>query len=99
MIVVRNVFRLKFGKARDAKEAMKTLLSINRRLGYGQDVRILTDVTGPFYTMVLEMTFGSLADVERGSKAIMEDAGWKDAYAKMVPLVESGVREIYNVVE
>lgn len=99
MIVVRNVFRLKFGKAREAKEAMKDLLSINRRLGYGQAARVLTDVTGPFYTMVLEMTFASLGDLEQGAKATMGDAGWKDAYAKLVPLVESGGREIYNVAE
>ena len=36
MIVVRNVFQLKFGKAREAKEAMKALLAINQKMAvYG----------------------------------------------------------------
>ena len=98
MIVVRNVFRLKFGKAREAQEAMKELNAINSRLGHGQGVRILTDMTGPFYTMVLELSFASLSDMEKSSQAIMSDAGWKAAYAKLVPLVDSGDREIFNVV-
>jgi len=98
MILVRNVFRLKFGKARDAREAMKHLIAINRRLGFAQETRVLTDVTGPFYTLVLEMSFPSMAELERG-QSTMSDAEWKDAYAKFVPLVESGHREIFSVVE
>ena len=99
MIVVRNVFQLKFGKAREAKEAMKELLAINRRIGSAKETRVLTDVTGDFYTVVLEFSFPSLGDFERGQAAVMADAGWKDAYGRMVPLVESGHREIFSVVE
>ena len=98
MIVVRNVFQLKFGKAREAKEAMKTLLGINRKLGFAQDMRVMTDVTGPFYTLVLEMTFPTLAELER-EQPMMADASWKDAYAKFVPLVKSGHREVFSIVE
>ena len=97
MIVVRNVFRLKFGKAREAQEAMNHILEISRPLGFTES-RILTDVTGPFYTLVHEMTFPSLADLER-AQGNMGDPAWKDAYAKFVPLVESGHREIFRVVE
>ncbi|MGH9440648.1 MAG: NIPSNAP family protein [Thermoanaerobaculia bacterium] len=99
MIVVRNVFQLKFGKAREAKEAMTTMLAINKRIGQAKETRVLTDVTGPFYTMVLELSFPSLSDLERGQAAIMADAAWKDAYAKIVPLIESGHREIFSIVE
>ena len=98
MIVVRSVFRLKFGKAREAKEAMENLLAVNRRLGAGQEMRVLTDISGPFYTLVLEMSFPSLAAFEE-AESTMGDAAFKDAYAKFVPLVESGHREIFRVVE
>jgi predicted LPLAT superfamily acyltransferase len=98
MIVVRNVFQLKFGKAREAKEAMKTMIALNRKMGFAKESRVLTDVTGPFYTMVLELTFPSLADLDR-EQSMMGDAAWKDAYAKFVPLVRSGHREVFNVVE
>ena len=99
MIVVRNVFRLKFGKAREAKEAMEEQLAISRRIGHAQSIRVLTDLSGPFYTLVLELTFPSMGDLEREQHAITADAGWKAAYAKFVPLVESGHRELYSVVE
>ena len=58
MIVIRNVFRLKFGKAREAVALMKEGLAIQKRVMAGQEfsTRILTDVTGPFYTLVLEST-------------------------------------------
>ena len=58
MIVIRNVFRLKFGKAREAVALMKDGLAIQKRAVTGVDfsTRMLTDVTGPFYTLVLELT-------------------------------------------
>jgi hypothetical protein len=98
MIVVRNVFGLKFGKAREAKEAVKALIALNKKMGFAKEIRLLTDVTGPFYTMVLEMTVPSLAELER-EQSMMSDASWKDAYAKFVPLVRSGHREVFSVVE
>jgi hypothetical protein len=98
MVVVRNVFRLKFGKAREAREAMKSVIAAARRVGMVEPGRVLTDVTGPFYTLVHELTFPALADLERAQQN-MSDPAWKDAYAKFVPLVESGYREIFRVVE
>jgi hypothetical protein len=98
MVVVRNVFRLKFGKAREAQEAMKSVIAAARRVGMVEPGRVLTDVTGPFYTLVHELTFPALADLERAQQN-MSDPAWKDAYAKFVPLVESGYREIFRVVE
>ncbi|HET7451810.1 MAG TPA: NIPSNAP family protein [Thermoanaerobaculia bacterium] len=98
MVVVRNVFRLKFGKAREAQEAVKNILAVSRRIGLAEPGRVMTDVTGPFYTLVHELTFPELADLERMQQN-MSDPAWKDAYAKFVPLVESGYREIFRVVE
>ena len=99
MIVVRNVFQLKFGKAKEARELMKEGVAISNRLGHAKATRVLTDLSGSFYTLVFELSFPSLADLEHGQQAITADAGWKAWYAKMVPLVESGHREIYSVVE
>jgi hypothetical protein len=49
MIVIRNVFRLKFGKAREAVALFKEGIAIQKRVGAGLDfsTRLLTDVTGP----------------------------------------------------
>ena len=58
MIVIRNVFRLKFGQAREAVAVAKEGLAIQKRVltGVEHSSRLLTDVTGPFYTLVLELT-------------------------------------------
>ena len=64
MIVVRNVFQLKFGKAREAVAVMKEGVAIQKRLAAEGSARLLTDVTGRHYTLVLEMTLPNLAALE-----------------------------------
>jgi hypothetical protein len=101
MIVIRNVFRLKFGKAREAVALFKEGLAIQKRVGAGMDfsTRLLTDVTGPFYTVVLELTVPSLGAFEGEAPKLMGDKDWQANYQKLTPLVESGHREIFTVVE
>ena len=97
MIVVRNVFRLKFGKAREAVAAMKEGVAIQKRLGVDVGQRLLTDLTGPFYTLVLEITLPNLSAVETTLSKVMSDKEFHANYEKFVPLVESGHREIFHV--
>jgi predicted thioredoxin/glutaredoxin len=100
MIVVRNVFQLKFGKAREALAVWKDGRALFQRLGMPMEKsRILTDVVGPFYTMVLENTFESLTDYERAGKEVMGNEEWRAWYARLTPLCEGGHREIFSVVE
>jgi len=99
MIVVRNVFRLKFGKAKDALALWKEGREIARRTGSGEKMRAMTDLVGPFYTLVMEEEFQSLGDMERDMQREMGVEEWKVWYQKFVPLVESGYREIFTVVE
>jgi len=99
MIVVRNVFRLKFGKAREALAILKQGIEIQERIGTEFSPRLLTDVTGPFYTVVLELTAPNLAAFEAAAPKIMGDKDWQANYHKLAPLVESGYREIFTLVE
>jgi len=101
MTVIRNVFRLKFGKAREAVALFKEGIAIQKRIGAGLDVstRLLTDVTGPFYTVVLELTVPSLGAFEGAAPRLMGDPDWQANYQKIAPLVESGYREIFTLVE
>src|SRR5215510_5051254 len=99
MILVRNVFRLKFGKAREAVAVMKEGLAIQKKLASGISARLLTDLSGDFYTLVLELTVPSLATLESTQNQIMSDKEWQANYQKFVPLVESGHREIFTIVE
>jgi hypothetical protein len=101
MIVIRNVFRLKFGKAREAVALFKESDAIQKRVGAGADfqVRLLTDVTGAFYTVVMEITAPSLAAFEAGAPQLMGNKDWQANYQKITTLVESGYREVFSVVE
>ncbi len=99
MIVVRNVFQLKFGKAREAVAICKEGIALFQRLGFTKESRLLTDVSGNFYTLVLENSFDSLADFERGGKENMGKEEWRAWYARFSPLCEGGHREIFSVVE
>jgi len=99
MIVVRNVFKLKFGKAREAIAAIKEIAAVTPPASGGESgVRVLTDVTGDFYTLVLELSDKDLTAFEQRAKKTMADPQWQAAYQKLTPLVESGHREIFNVV-
>ena len=101
MIVVRNVFQLKFGKAREAVALMKESLAIQKRALSGVEfsTRVLTDVTGPFYTLVLELTMPNLSAFETNAPKLFADKEWQASYEKMAALVDSGHREIFTIVE
>lgn len=101
MIVIRNVFQLKFGKAREATALMKEGLAIQKRVVTGVDfsTRMLTDITGPFYTLVLELTLSNMASFESYAPRLFGDKDWQASYQKFAPLVESGHREIFTIVE
>lgn len=98
MILVRNVFKLKFGKAREALALWKEGARFIRQSGAGS-VRVCTDLTGPYYTLVVESTHASLAEFEKMRPSAADEANWKKWYEKFIPLVKSGGREIFNIVE
>jgi hypothetical protein len=99
MIVVREVFQLKFGKAKEAKAAWKDFSALRKKHGLPES-RVLTDYTGEYYTFIIEDTFNDIADFDRSLKS---EVGMKEFgewyHAKFVPLVDSGRREIFSVVE
>jgi hypothetical protein len=99
MIVVRNTFRIKFGQAKPAIAAFKEILALNAKLGVGAKSRLLSDLTGPSYTLLFEMEFASLGDWENQSMKIMGSDAWRATYDRFVPYAEGGSREIFNVVE
>jgi hypothetical protein len=98
MIVVRDIFQLHFGKAREAIALAKEMRVIEQAAGYPV-ARILTDVVGEYYTLVMESTFENLAQHETGLRQGTQDPRWRELYATFVPLVRSGRREVFRVVE
>lgn len=99
MIVVRNVFRLKFGQAKPAVALWQDGLELIQRGGFSGSCRVLTDLVGPSYTLVFEHTSESLATWEKEAPSVMGTEEWKQWYDKFIPLVESGYREVFTVRE
>ena len=98
MIVVRNVFQLKFGKAKDAKVLIKEFHGLMKKYGHAPS-RFMTDLTGEFYTLEMETSYDTLAAYEKSSEDETGAKEFGDWYGKFVPLVQSGHREIFNILD
>ncbi len=97
MITVRDIFHLKFGKAKDAKSLINEFKEIGKKVNFPVG-RVLTDlVTNHSYTLVLESDWKSLSDWENSMKDGTGMDEWQKWYQKFIPLCESAKREIYNV--
>ena len=93
MIIVRDVFRAKYGKGGELVELLKAAQQDMPR----SFTRILSDASGPFFTIVTELEVASLADWENLMKKVFADPKFGQWFVQMVSLVESGRREFYNV--
>ena len=96
MILVRQVFQAKYGKGDELVALLKELRDI---LPTGANMRILTDASGPFVTVVTENEVPSLGEWEQLFRQNMGRPEMGQWFGRMVPLVESGSREFYNIVE
>jgi hypothetical protein len=101
MIVVRNIFRMKFGEAKQAGELWKQAVGVLEQSGVGRgNARLLTDLAGgPFYTFVLETTHESLAQWEEHGRTIRANPKWKEVYPKIAAMTVEGSREIFTVID
>ncbi len=98
MIVVRNVYRLRFGAAREVRALLGPRSEIMTRAGL-PPARHLVDLTGPCDTLVVESTHASLAEFEAGLKRLFGDPAWAAWFEEFRTLVVSGEREILTIVE
>ena len=100
MIVVRDIFHIKFGKAREVTDLFKEGIAIFKKVGFGAlNIRLLTDLVGePYYTTILETMYESVASWEQSSQAVRGSEEWRVWYQKLIPLIDNGERKIYSVV-
>ncbi len=95
MILVRNVFQAKFGKSDELVAIFKQMLQVMSEPVNNQ--RILTDLSGPFYTVVLEAQVESLAEWERSRAEMFTNPQFGAVFARTIDLVESGHAEYYTI--
>ena len=95
MIVIRNTFQLKFGKAKEAKAIVLKIREIENN---NMRMRVLSDITGPFYTLVIEFEEESLTAWEKRQQETLAMAELRPHFEALYELTVSGHREIMNVI-
>jgi hypothetical protein len=97
MFVERNVFHLKFGMAKGAiivwKEYLQKVQSSNQNI----HARLLTDITGRGYTIVLELSYEQYAALEPAKCLLTKQEGWQEFYQQFIPLCEYAERTQYKL--
>lgn len=98
MLIIRDVFQVKWGRVNEAVALMKEVRDTwNSQGKKGFGVRIMTDAAGPFFTMVVESEAQDLADWQRLNAAAFADPDFAAWFARTGELVDSGRREFYNL--
>jgi hypothetical protein len=94
-ILVRHVFQAKYGRGDEIVAALKEMSGgmTERVRGY----RVLTDLSGPFFTVVMEYEVESLGEFEKGMAEAFSDPRMQEFMGRTAPLIESGRREFYTV--
>jgi len=98
MIVVRGVFQAKYGKGNELVQLLKEGTEM-WPTSTGRNARIMTDLSGPFFTVVSEAEYDSFSAWEADAQETFGDARFAAWFERMAPLVEGGRREFYNLVE
>ena len=93
MILVRTVFQVKWGKMDEVLAGMARMGSLSHDLGRPRP-RLLTDLGGPMFTLVLELEVESLDQWQQ--QQMFHDPQWQAATASMPDVFESGRTEFYT---
>ena len=100
MMIVRDVFQAKYGRG---DELVALFKEITEHWNQGKHQvqlhshRILTDASGPFFTVVTELEVEDFVAWQQFMAEEFAMPQFGDWFARMMPLVESGRREFYNV--
>lgn len=98
MILVRLTFQVKWGRVQEVVDGLKQSEAMMRRIsGANSRVRILTDLSGPFNTVVQEVEVASLAEWERQRAALFADPEFQQREASIEPPFESGRTEFFTI--
>ncbi len=98
MIVVRTVFHAQFGKGGAlAAEFTRMAGQMSADMGYAGRWRVMTDLSGPFDTVVQEIEVPSLADWEQNRAKLFETPSFRESFGRIQGLVVDGRNELWTV--
>ncbi len=98
MIQARTVYQLKFGKIDQAVALFKRLPKfVPTPEGLDIHYHLLTDISGPMYTLVQELMVPELSNWETGRDAVFNHPEFGNWFEGFQLIVESGRHEFYTV--
>ena len=98
MVLSRVIFQAKFGKANDLVAAMKSSYDEATKEQFETlQPRILTDISGPFDTVVIETTHESLAALEQFRQMIFARQEASEGQSAITELAVSGRNEYWTI--
>ena len=98
MIIVRHVFHVKFGKAKEAIAIWKDILEAAKKSNlHSQEMRLLSDLSGDAYTIVLELHLKSFLDMNPSQVIWATTPSFQELYEKFKPLCDSATKEYYKI--
>src|SRR5947207_6674887 len=101
MVIERLVWRSKFGQGDQVMAAFATWRTQFAQRD-GLTARIMTDLTGPMFTVVVETEYrdlGHVAEHDAHLEAMYREAEFRQWFNSWQGAVESGSRELYTVVD
>ncbi len=96
MILVRQIFQAKFGMAGKLAQEMLQSMSGAREPLAG-NMRVLTDLSGQFDTVVIELEFESLAAFEQRRSEMFSDPQFAEGFQRTAGMIESGRSEFFTI--
>ena len=98
MILVRQIFKAKYGKAGEVASRMREASSvISRVLGEDHRWRVMTDLTGPFDTVVFEIENDSMAEWEKTRSTMFQHPEFRQSIAPFMDLLDSGESQLFTI--
>jgi hypothetical protein len=100
MVIERLVFRAKFGQGDQVAEAFRTWKS-QFASRFGLTAHVMVDLTGAMFTVVVESEYRDMAHVAQMADqltTLFGEAEFQQWFNSWQGAVESGSRELYNVV-
>jgi hypothetical protein len=98
MILVRTVMQAKFGMGGQLAAAMKEgNAQLTADLGLGGHWRLLTDLSGGFDRVILEVEVESLAEWERQRAVLFSSPAFGELMGRTVDMIDGGANELYTI--
>lgn len=92
MIIIRESFTAKPGMASKLAKLMKSMTNDAKH-----EIRVMTDLTGPFNTVVMETEIDRLSDMETRMSEYISDPEMKTKMSGYTDMYTKGRREIFQV--